>query len=241
MAQLLYQAIMGVPGLTGTWQQRNAQLYKALGSPMGAYKGNLQQNLYLLDQIKNKNYGSLTPAPQPAATAPTPAQPAVPLSRQYTDPLTGQLKTAGEIPQFQEVLPYMETWKERLEPGAMKTGEQLLRPEVMRDYNAANYNYRMGMTGSGGERFGRALGGLGDLKAQSGRQYNALLNDWTAQQKQGWTDLWYNKQNDMWNKGITQVKPGGVYKDVPEIPTWDSYYDKYGPAYGAGTSSNLFG
>ena len=235
---LLYQAIMGVPGLTGTWQQRNAQLYKALGSPMGAYKGNLQQNLYLLDQIKKKNYGSLTPAAKPVAQ---PATPAVPLSRQYTDPLTGQLKTAGEIPLFQEVLPLEETWRERLMPGAMKTGEQLIKPYVQRDYNAADYDYRMGMTGSGGERFGRALGGLGDLKANYGQQYNALLNDWTGQQRQGFEDLWYNRQQDMWNKGITQVKPGGVYKDVPDIPTWDSYYDKYGPAYGAGTSSNLFG
>lgn len=239
---LLYQEIMNVPGLTGTWQQRNAQLYKALGSPMGAYKGTYDQNIYLLNQIKKGNYGSLTPAKTAApAAAAAPAQPEVPLSRQYTDPLTGQLKTAAEIPLFQEVLPLEETWKERLMPGAMKTGEQVIKPYVQRDYNAANYNYRLGMTGTGGERFGRALGGLGNLKADYGQQYNALLNDWTAQQRKGFEDLWYNNQQNIWNRGITQVKPGGVYKDVPEIPTWDAYYDKYGPAFGAGTSSNLFG
>lgn len=47
---------MNVPGLTGTWQQRNSQLYAKLGSPMGKYTGSLQQNLYLLDQIKKNNY-----------------------------------------------------------------------------------------------------------------------------------------------------------------------------------------
>lgn len=55
MAQL-YQMIMNVPGLTGTWQERNKQLYYKLGAPMGSYTGNLQQNLYLLDQINKNNY-----------------------------------------------------------------------------------------------------------------------------------------------------------------------------------------
>jgi hypothetical protein len=73
---LLYQEVMNVPGLSGTWQQRNAQLYQKLGSPMGAYQGNLQQNLYLLDQIKKNNYfkGGLPGQQQAASTpAPTPA------------------------------------------------------------------------------------------------------------------------------------------------------------------------
>ena len=92
---LLYEAIMGVPGLTGSWQQRNAQYYKALGSPMGAYTGSLQQNLYLLDQIKKKNFPQ-APAPQPAVAAAAPAQT---LAQQYTNPLTGQLQSAAAIPQ----------------------------------------------------------------------------------------------------------------------------------------------
>lgn len=54
--ELLYQAIMKVPGLTGTWQQRNAQLYKKLGSPMGTYNGGLSQNSWLLNQINKNNY-----------------------------------------------------------------------------------------------------------------------------------------------------------------------------------------
>lgn len=234
----LYQLIMAVPGLTGTWQQRNAQYYKALGSPMGAYKGNLQQNLYLLDQIKKKNYGSLTPAPaaQPAA----PVAPQQTLAQQYTNPLTQQLAYAKEIPMFQEVVPFMDFWEQRLQPGAMQTGQQLLKPEVMRQYNEANRDYMSGMTSAGGQRFGRALGELGNIKAASGREYNALLNDWTNQQRTGWENLWYNPQRDIWNKGITQAKPGSVYGQDLKIPTWEENWQKYAPAYGAGQSTSLF-
>jgi hypothetical protein len=70
---------MNVPGLSGRWQDRNRQLYEKLGSPMGPYQGNLQQNLYLLDQIRKNNYfkgglpGQQAPAPTPAPAAPAPA------------------------------------------------------------------------------------------------------------------------------------------------------------------------
>lgn len=233
----LYQEIMAVPGLTGTWQQRNAQYYKALGSPMGAYKGNLQQNLYLLDQIKKKNFPQApAPTPQPAA----PVAPQQTLAQQYTNPLTQQLAYAKEIPMFQEVVPFMDFWEQRLQPGAMQTGQQLLKPEVMRQYNEANRDYMSGMTSAGGQRFGRALGELGNIKAASGREYNALLNDWTNQQRTGWENLWYNPQRDIWNKGITQAKPGSVYGQDLKIPTWEENWQKYAPAYGAGQSTSLF-
>lgn len=238
---LLYQEIMGVPGLTGTWQQRNAQYYKALGSPMGAYKGSLEQNLYLLDQIKKKNFPQAPqPAPQPAPVAPVATAPQQTLAQQYTNPLTGQLATAAEIPMFQEVLPFYQAWQERLQPGALQTGQQLLKPEAMRNYNEANRSYMSGMTGSGGERFGRALGELGNIKAASSRDYNAQLQDWIGQQRQGWENLWYNPQKDIWNKGITQAKPGSVYGQDLNIPTWEENWQKYGPAYGAGESTSLF-
>lgn len=59
MAQeYLYQAIMKVPGLTGTWQQRNRQLYYQLGAPLGAYDAGGTQNNWLLNQIRNNNYYS---------------------------------------------------------------------------------------------------------------------------------------------------------------------------------------
>lgn len=77
MAELLYQAVMKVPTLTGTWQQRNAQLYAKLGgsSKYGTYKGNLQQNSWLLNQIRTTNYFADWATPQastPSPVAPTP-------------------------------------------------------------------------------------------------------------------------------------------------------------------------
>lgn len=235
---LLYQEIMNVPGLTGTWQQRNAQLYKALGSPMGAYKGNLQQNLYLLDQIKKKNYGSLTPAAKPAAAQP--ATPSVPLSQQYTQQGVQQVQNASEIPQFENAVgTFNDLWKSRFEPGVTTAGQAQIRPEFLRDYNAANYDYRMGMTGSGGERFGRALGGLGDLKAASNRSYIATLGDWVNQQRGTLLDGWYNQAKDSWNTARTQAnfnQQDPLYK----IPTWQEGLDKYGSAYGAGITPGLF-
>ena len=54
MAAPLYQQIMNVPGLSGTWQQRLAQYYKALTGQQ--YNGSLQHGLYMLDQIKRGNY-----------------------------------------------------------------------------------------------------------------------------------------------------------------------------------------
>lgn len=72
---LLYQRIMHVPGLSGTWQQRLAQYYKALTGK--TYKGSLSEGLYMLDQISKRNFpqapGWGQPAPTPApAPAPTP-------------------------------------------------------------------------------------------------------------------------------------------------------------------------
>jgi len=74
---LLYQEIMKVPGLSGTWQQRNADLYKKLGSPLGPYKGTESQNVFLLNKIRSTNYfASGLPGQQPAQTtaATTPQQ-----------------------------------------------------------------------------------------------------------------------------------------------------------------------
>lgn len=236
---LLYQEIMNVPGLTGTWQQRNAQYYKALGSPMGAYKGNLQQNLYLLDQIKKQNFPQApAPAPQPA---PQPVAPQQPLSQQYTQQGVQQVQNAADIPQFEKAVgTFADLWKSRFEPGVTTAGQSQIRPEFLRDYNEADYNYRMGMTNTGGERFGRALGGIGDLKAASNRAYTATLGDWVDQQKGALLEGWYNQAKDSWNLGRTQAslnQQDPMYK----IPTWQEGLDKYGSAYGAGVTPSLFG
>jgi hypothetical protein len=64
---------MKVPGLTGTWQQRNRQLYEKLGSPLGAYVADGRQNEWLLNQVHNNNYyiSGLPGATTSAASATT--------------------------------------------------------------------------------------------------------------------------------------------------------------------------
>lgn len=227
---------MKIPGLTGTWQQRNAQLYKKLGSPLGTYTGNLQQNTYLLQQIAKGNYG------QTAKPKSTPVQPAAPqqtLAQQYTDPLTGDIMAASEIPQFQNVLPFYESWG-KIQPGALLAAESQIRPEAMRQYNSMYNDYMSGMASAGGQRFGTGLAGVGNLKAASSRDYNAMMQDWLGQQRSGFENLWYNPSMDAWNKARTQVKPGGTMEAI-NIPTWEEYAGTYGkPAYGEGQSTSLF-
>ena len=69
----LYQAIMNVPGLSGTAYQRQQQLYQRLGSPQGAYAGTYNQNIWLLGQVNKGNYGLPKPAPAPAPKPPAAA------------------------------------------------------------------------------------------------------------------------------------------------------------------------
>lgn len=230
----LYQEILNVPGLTGTWQQRNAQLYKALGSPLGTYKGTYDQNIYLLNQLKKNNYfKSGLPGQQKKTTttqSTTPVEQT--LAYQYTNPLTQQVQQAAEIPQFQTMLSPEQAWQSIL-PGAQDAAVSQIRPEVMRDYKQANYDYLNSMGSAGGQRLGRGLAGLGNLKAESSRNYNALLQDWLGQQRGGFEELWYNPQRDIWNQGRTQATAGQTY-EAPELPTWNDYYEKYGQAYNTG-------
>jgi hypothetical protein len=107
---------MNVPGLTGTWQQRNRQLYEKLGSPMGAYQGNLQQNLYLLDQIKKNSYfkGGL-PGQQ---AAPAPVAPVAPVVSAGTT--AGQSAAPKRVANFAtEVMPFEQFWDPNLARSAI--------------------------------------------------------------------------------------------------------------------------
>ena len=224
MAQLLYQAIMGVPGLTGTWQQRNAQYYKALGSPMGAYKGTKEQNLYLLSQISKKNFPQ-APAPtaQPAPVAPTP------LADQYSAPGVTAGQNASATPQFEQVMPFYDAWG-RMIPQATQAAASQIDPELQRGFKSNYNNYMGGMTNAGGERFGRALGGIGDLKAATERDRNAQLQDWLSSYQKGYQDIFYNPSRDAWNSAITQGKAPD--QTLTNIPTWTDVESKFNTMYG---------
>jgi hypothetical protein len=177
-----------------------------------------------------------TPAAQTVAKPVV--NPVVDTARQYTDPLTGQLESASEIPQFENVMTPDQAWS-RVAPGAMQTGQELLAPELERQYNQNYYDYMNQMSSAGGGRLGRGLAGQGELKAASERNWNATLQDWLGQQRQGFNQLFYEPSRNAWNQSRLQVQPGETLK-APEIPTWADYQDKYGSAYGAGESSSLF-
>jgi hypothetical protein len=222
---------MNVPGLTGTWQQRNAQYYKALGSPMGKYTGSLQQNLYLLDQIKKQNF------PQAQAPAPTP-QPAVPVSQQYTQAGVEQVNRAAEIPQFEDAMgTFKQLWESRFRDPINTAAQYQVRPEFTRAYNEANYDYMNQMGSAGGQRLGRGRMGLGNLKAASNRAYLATLGDWVDQQRQNLYSKWYEPTAEDWNTAKLQAN---FNKDDYAIPTWEEGLEKYGSAFGAGITPGLF-
>lgn len=228
---------MKVPGLSGTWQQRNAQLYKKLGSPMGAYTGSLAQNSYLLQQLSKNNYFQ---GGMPGSTSKTSAKKAsTSLARKYTDPLTGSIIAASEIPQFQNMMPFYEAWG-RVAPGAQLAAEQSINPEAARTFRS-NYNdYMSGMVNAGGQRFGAGLSGIGALKADAERNRLANIQDWLGLQRQGFEDLWYNPSMEAWNTSRTQIQPGKTMEAV-KIPTWEDYTSTYNtPAYGEGQSTSPF-
>jgi len=121
---LLYQRIMHVPGLTGTWRQRLAQYYKALTGK--TYKGSLSEGLYMLDQISKRNFPQApgwgqpaptpAPAPAPAQPAPAPAQPA-PASAGAT---AGQSAAPKRVANFAtEVMPFEQFWDPNLARSAI--------------------------------------------------------------------------------------------------------------------------
>lgn len=113
---LLYQRIMHVPGLTGTWRQRADQYMRALTGR--AYDGSLQTGLYLLDQIKNRNFPQAqAPAPaQQAPAQPAPAQPA-PASAGAT---AGQSAAPKRVANFAtEVMPFEQFWDPNLARSAI--------------------------------------------------------------------------------------------------------------------------
>ena len=222
---------MNVPGLSGTWQQRNKQLYEMLGSPQGRYTGSYDQNVWLRQQVLNNDYFKSGLPGQQQATQPTPppaAPPQTSLADQYAQPGV-DAGLATNVPSFQEALPFYDAWG-ALQPHALQSAESQVNPEAMRDYSRSYRDYMSGMTSSGGQRFGRALGGVGDLKAASERNRLASVQDWLGQYQQGFKDLFYNPSESAWNQAITQGKAPD--QSLTNMPTWEDLYGKMSDAYG---------
>ena len=153
------------------------------------------------------------------AGTPAPAK-KKPIAEQYTAATGGAPK---QTKTFGEVLPYAQAWK-KLQPGAAASAAQQVGSEIQRAYNSAVRNYMNSMAGAGGGRFGRALGGVGSIWAQSERDRKAQELDWVNQYERGFQDLFYNPSQEIWANAMTT---GGTGK-APEMPSWDQFVQEYG-------------
>ena len=197
------------------------------------------QDLYALNKSIIGSNPNLIYAGQKLQTAATPAtaaaiKPTTSLASQYAAPA---VQNAPTSPQFEEVLPFYDAWS-GIVPQASQAAASQINPELMREYSSANRNYMMGMTGSGGERFGRALAGVGDLKAATERSRQAQMQDWLNQYQQGYKEMFYNPSREAWNKAVTQGKTPD--QGLTKIPTWNDLYDKYSSSYGVGETTSPF-
>ena len=146
---LLYQEIMRVPGLTGSWQDRNKQLYYKLGAPFGAYSGNLKQNSWLLNQIQKNNYYA---AGLPGATT-TATNTTTDPRQAIADAALSNVQTGKP---FSEVMP-QETWNQVFDEWTRNFANEYMLPEwqkntydpTMKSYvqDLGNLNQKIGLAG----------------------------------------------------------------------------------------------
>lgn len=229
----LYEQILNVPGLTGSWRDRVAQYYKQLTGK--TYTGTKEQGLYMLDQIANKNY-----AQPKVATAPKPTTPQLSVAEQYTKAITDQANKIAAIPTFQQTLPFYDAW-DRVAGQAGQAAASQIDPELMRTYKSQYGDYMSGLTSTGGQRFGRGLAGGGELKAATERSRNAQLQDWLSQYQQGYKSLFYEPASQSWDTARTSgIAPDQTLK---QMPTWEDAYSKLSNQYqsASGTPSPLYG
>jgi len=193
----LYQEIMNVPGLTGTAGTRQAQLYERLGSPMGAYKGTYEQNMYLYDQIQKGNYGQ---AAQPQAQAPTVAS-TIPAPAQYTP-----------FSEFMGADPFSTggAWS----PLITGLAEQNINPEIQRQFYTANRSLNSDLSGSGAYRTGLAnvaRQGLADTTERTRKEQVQAFEDYIR----GQGSTWYNQQAEAYGKDPSKyIRPiGDTFED----------------------------
>lgn len=225
----LYQDIMGVPGLSGSAYNRQKQLYEKMGSPMGAYRGTYDQNIWLLNQIKS---GAAQKAMQPAATSSggssggsttTVTTPVTPVLEEILPPKPTQ------NPSFFPSL--TEQW-DLMQPAAMNAAAQAVDPELQRGYNKNYGNLTRQLASSGAGSFGRGLGQIGSLQAETARQRAAQLYDVVNQYRAGFENLYYNPTWESWKNSLTNYGTA----DTPKMPSWDEFYANYGGQLGPGTT-----
>jgi len=211
----LYQAIMSVPGLTGTWQQRLSQYYKALTGKK--YTGTRDQGLYMLGQIAKGNYPQVATQTQTAA-APT----------ESAGTIAGkEAGTAAALTPFGEVLPFEQYFPTELAQGsAQQAYANYYAPIVQK----AQEELESGFAGRGITRSGLRGGAIGDLYRQYGQEQQAKTEADVLQQK-AWAQEEYNKLQKLYEESegkqkptTTSYSPYKVAKPVTAAGTYGSSY-----------------
>jgi hypothetical protein len=199
----------------------------------------------LVPQLKSGNYNVIRPGekldlssvlPNSQSTSSQSKPKSTTLADEYAQTGVNAGKAADQ-PSFQEALPFYKAW-EGFVPQASRAAASQINPEAQRQLKSNLYDYNMGMAGAGGQRFGRALGGVGDLRAAAERNRQAQMQDWLNQYQQGYKTLFYEPSETAWNRAITQgTNPDNT---LTEIPSWEDVYSRYQDVYGVGENTSPF-
>ena len=162
---------MKVPGLSGTWQQRNAKLYKTLGAPLGGYTGSYAQNVWLQNQLKKNNYfGKGLPGQNMKSAQ---AKKSGNVLDKFVDPVTGKVEVDNRV-YSQDVMP-LDQWRGTFDAWTQNFVDTYIRPEweqntynpamktMTRDMNEVNQN----MGNSGQWRTSGARNNLHDMATEA--------------------------------------------------------------------------
>lgn len=181
----LWQLIMNVPGLTGTWQQRLNEFGRRFyGS---GYTGNLNQNLDLINRINKGDYGQSIPTQSGGSTV-----------NDYIKGITGQDK-ANAVRPFQEVLPqdqYLSAMN------AKGIAEARIAPEENLKERNTFSNFDTARNSTGNNRFGSYFSDRGTVATQLTQGRNervgtlqSALEDQFMKQYQELVDMYYKDPN----------------------------------------------
>lgn len=201
----LYQRIMDVPGLSGTAGQRQKDLYERLGAPMGGYTGSYDQNIWLLNQINQGNYGAAQAQPQAAAAGGGALIPGT------------NIPAPQEVTPFDQVLPFSKVFDPTL---INQLAEQQIRPDVERAQYQASRGLEKQLAAGGGWRLGTAGGHRQNLADTYSRQLQEQTGAFTGQMKD-WMQDWYNRQYESYYKNPARFK-------LPTLPKWDDFMKEKG-------------
>jgi len=232
----LYQDIMNVPGLTGTWQDRLKQYYKNLTGK--TYQGTRDEGLYMLKQISAKNYGS-------SSSTAKKTDPVADMAKSITSQVKPQGKTFEEL--YGTSDKFIGEQKPLIEQGIAQQTQSQFLPQIdegiqnIRKAFAERGLFRSGIRGKEETGF---LGDIADEEAKVRQQLystreNELGNRYSKMQQDYETAL---KQGTQY-KAPTELTSYAVTSNPAFQPTGQMAGSRYSPlsAYEGTDSNSRFG